>query len=126
MSERARIGAGVAVLLVVLSLPAWYALGRPADATPPELEMPRDSANCVEDVAFMRANHMALLNEWRNAVVRRGERLYTSASGEQRVMSLTGTCMGCHTNRERFCTRCHEYSGVRPTCWNCHIEPEGI
>jgi [DsrC]-trisulfide reductase subunit J len=126
MSEKSRIGAGVVVLLAVLSFPAWYAVGTSSDAAQPELEMPRDSVNCVEDVAFMRPNHMTLLNEWRNAVVRKGERVYTSASGVERVMSLRGTCMGCHTNRERFCTRCHEYSGVEPTCWNCHIEPEGI
>jgi hypothetical protein len=126
MSDRARIGLGVAVLLVVLTLPAWYALGGSSEAAQPELEMPRDSTECVEDVQYMRPYHMDLLDQWRTAVVRDGERWHTSVSGERRVMSLTGTCMGCHTNREQFCTRCHDYSGVEPTCWDCHIEPEGI
>ena len=34
-----------------------------------------------------------------------------------------GVCVKCHSNKERFCDRCHDYAGVKPTCWNCHIVP---
>jgi len=58
-------------------------------------------------------------------VVRDGERYYTSTSGEQFVMSLTSTCLVCHADRDAFCTTCHDYANVKPTCWDCHVDPEG-
>ena len=24
-----------------------------------------------------------------------------------------------------FCTKCHDYANVDPTCWDCHLEPGG-
>ncbi|HCX02472.1 MAG TPA: cytochrome C, partial [Syntrophaceae bacterium] len=37
--------------------------------------------------------------------------------------SLTGTCLQCHSNKEQFCDRCHNYVGAKPSCFNCHIIP---
>ncbi len=74
----------------------------------------------------MRANHMRLLNDWRDLVVREGERTYTAADGKVYEISLTGTCLKCHSNKETFCDRCHDYAGVTPSCWNCHIIPEEV
>jgi len=37
--------------------------------------------------------------------------------------SLTGTCLSCHSSKEAFCNRCHEYVGADPYCWECHIDP---
>jgi hypothetical protein len=125
MSEKARIVAGLAVFLAVVAFPIWYPLGASGDSSRPELELPEGEERCVEDTEYMTANHMDLLNEWRNAVVREGETEYTSSSGERFVMSLTGTCLDCHTDRDVFCNRCHDYANVAPKCWDCHVEPEG-
>jgi hypothetical protein len=72
----------------------------------------------------MAANHMDLLDQWRDSVVREGVWEYTSnAFGTKYKMSLSGTCMECHNDRETFCDRCHTFAGVEPNCWNCHVEP---
>ncbi len=126
MTDKGRITAGLVVFLVVVTFPVWYAFGPTGDAAPPDLELPKDSTQCVEDTEYMTANHMDLLNRWRDAVVREGKREYTSnAFGTRHEMSLTRTCMNCHSNRETFCARCHDYVNVQPTCWECHIEPKG-
>jgi hypothetical protein len=66
---------------------------------------------------------MDLLNEWREKVVRDEERIYTSPGGKEFEMSLSNTCTNCHSNKSEFCDRCHDYLGVTPYCWNCHVEP---
>lgn len=125
MSDKAKIVAGLLLFLVVVALPVWYPLGASGNAARPELELPEGESNCVEPTEFMTANHMQLLHQWRNAVVREGETEYVSSTGERYVMSLTGTCLDCHSNRDAFCNRCHEYSDVAPRCFDCHTEPEG-
>ena len=121
MSEKAKIIVGLAVFFVLALFPIWYAVGSAGDAP----ERPPLQGECVESKDFMTGNHMNLLNDWRDAVVRDGEKEYTSSSGKKYVMSLTGTCMGCHSNREAFCRRCHDYANVEPNCWDCHLEPKG-
>ena len=123
MSDRTKVLIALAVVLVLAAFPTWQALGAAGGAGRPELELPENETQCVEDTDFMTARHMELLNQWRNAVVREGETEYTSTSGETYTMSLTGTCMDCHDNREVFCTRCHDYANVAPRCWDCHVEP---
>ena len=125
MNDMGKVIVGLAVFLALSAYPFWHALTASEQSTPPELELPTDSSRCVEDTAYMTANHMDLLNQWRDAVVRDGERDYTSTSGERYEMSLTKTCMGCHDDRGAFCTRCHDYADVQPQCWNCHVEPGG-
>jgi hypothetical protein len=125
MSDRGRITAGLAVFVALVAFPLWQTLGTSADRARPELELPVDESSCVESTEYIRAYHMDLLNSWRTAVVRDGGREYTAASGKVYEMSLTGTCMGCHSNRDTFCTRCHDYADVAPRCWDCHVEPEG-
>ena len=39
--------------------------------------------------------------------------------------SLSGTCMSCHDDKAGFCDKCHDYLGVQPYCWDCHVEPKG-
>ncbi len=125
MSDKAKVVAGLAVFLGLAGFPIWHALGARGDASRPELELPKDATRCVEDREYMTAYHMDLLNRWRDAVVRNGEKEYTSSSGEKHDMSLTRTCLKCHSNTEEFCTRCHDYADVQPTCWACHTEPKG-
>ena len=122
MNDKATIGAGLIVFLALAMFPIWYTLGA-GDRTPPNLELPQDGSHCVEE--DMVARHMGILDDWRNAVVRDGENEYEASSGKKYVMSLTGTCMKCHTSREAFCNQCHAYADVELSCWNCHVEPKG-
>jgi len=74
----------------------------------------------------MRASHMDLLNQWRDDVVRVGNRDYKSTlTGKTFDMSLSRTCMDCHSNKADFCDRCHDFLSVDPYCWDCHVEPKG-
>ena len=124
MRDKTRIAMGLGAFLVFAAFPVWAGLGA-ADSAQPELEPAVDPSGCVEDTLGMVARHPGLLNEWRTAVVWGGERFYTSDSGREWEMSLTGTCMECHTSNEAFCQRCHDYADVAPTCWKCHVAPEG-
>jgi hypothetical protein len=63
---------------------------------------------------------MDLLDNWRAEAVRTSDRIHIASDGKQYDKSLTGTCMTCHSNREKFCDRCHEYAGVDVFCWGCH------
>ena len=97
---------------------------------------------CVEERDFMTRNHMNILKDWREVVVRDAEKSRVVINGEYYDRSLTKCCMKCHTSREKFCADCHEYANVfalrslqlsRTTqqaqrgvrCWNCHVEPKG-
>ncbi len=125
--DAGKIIAGIVIFLILITFPLWYGKGRAV--APPDLELDTPAIQqltdkrCVEDTAFMRANHMKLLATWRDDVVRDGKRFYTATDGRTVEMSLTGSCLKCHSNKERFCDRCHDYAGVKPTCWNCHIVP---
>ena len=130
MPDRGKILLGIAVFVILVTFPFWGRLAA-GDALPgrAELEYPTDSDACVEDTPFMRANHMDLLNQWRDDLVRTGLTEYRSTSGENSgeiyLMSLTKTCLDCHEDRDAFCTRCHDYADVQPTCWQCHTTPGG-
>lgn len=123
MPERAKILAGLALFLALAALPFWYgAIFGKGPAARPALAKPAGKA-CVESLEFMRTRHMSLLNDWRDQVVRQGQTVYESSSTRQRHrMRLTGTCLGCHGDMAGFCGRCHDYSGVQPNCWNCHLD----
>ncbi len=119
MADRGKILVGLGVFGALVTGPAWYAYGRGA-GQPPELEKPRDAKECIEPVAFMRAKHMELLNSWRDAVVRRDEHVYVATDGRRHPISLTGTCLKCHENPDKFCNKCHAYAAVEAVCWDCH------
>jgi hypothetical protein len=124
MRDRALVAAGAAIAAAVLTWPAWRALASPP-APPPVLARPAGATRCVAPTPYMRASHMTLLVEWRDRVVRDGVRTYRDDSGREVVMSLSGTCIGaCHTDKAKFCDRCHDYAAVAPACWDCHIVPE--
>ena len=110
---------------MLLLFPVWYQLGKAAKAPEPELtELAKQAEQCVEGTQFMRTQHMKMLDRWRNEVVRDAERYYTSENGKMYYKSLQLTCMECHSNKKNFCDRCHNYMGVDPFCWDCHIEPK--
>lgn len=139
MSDKAKVIAGLVGLLVIGTFPIWFTLAASGEGLR-ELDSPEGvgQEECVE--GDMAARHMDLLDEWRDAVVRGelpddryshghdGALNYTSEDygTEWEGISLTRTCMNCHTSRSGFCDRCHNYADVNPYCWDCHIEPEQI
>ena len=124
MNDRKKIYVGIAILVIVVTFPFWYGLVATGGTTPPELWLPPDATECIEETGYMTSDHMVLLNEWRDAVVREGEREYVSPiDGKTYEMSLTNGCMTCHVSKVNFCDQCHNYAGVSPYCWDCHVEP---
>jgi hypothetical protein len=88
--------------------------------------LPEKEKKCVEDGAYMKRKHMQLLDLWRDSVVRVGKRSFVSYDNRKYDMSLQNTCMSanCHAKKTEFCDRCHNYTGVVPYCWDCHIPPK--
>jgi hypothetical protein len=119
MFDAGKIGLGLAVFAGLVTAPVWLALGRGKGA-PPELQRPTEARQCIEATSFMRARHMELLDGWRDTVVRGGSRVYVASDGKQHAISLTGTCLRCHAEPDKFCNRCHAYAGVEALCWDCH------
>lgn len=117
---------GIIIFILVMTFPFWFNLGGQAYSTP-DLVLPEDEKYCVESVEYMRSEHMALLDQWRDHYVRDGYGDYKSTlTGEKFAVSLTKTCMDCHDDKEKFCDRCHDSASVDPYCWDCHIEPQGV
>jgi len=78
---------------------------------------------CVADTAFMRRNHMKLLNHQRDETVLKGERDEPYSLKE---------CLNCHVvfgpdakpvtvaSPSHFCRVCHDYAAVSIDCFQCH------
>lgn len=130
MYDGGKIIAGLLVFLALIASPIWYDLARGKTGAPDivisETAKTSGQGKCIEDAAYMRAYHMDLLNQWRNAVVRQGYRVYVSSSGARHDMSFSNTCLRCHDNKAEFCDRCHNYEAVTPPCWTCHVNPPEI
>ena len=126
MRERTVIIGALALFLVILTAPVWYARAAGVTARPPDLTRPETEKACVMPVGYMRTSHMDLLMTWRDDVVRRHDRTFRSPDGKTYTKSLTGTCLRCHTKRAEFCDRCHTFANVTPYCWDCHVDPASI
>jgi cytochrome c len=127
MKDKNKILAGLVVFIAIITFPFWFNLGKAAPA--PELELTdraKAAKTCVMPTAYMTTEHMQLLDVWRHEVVRNGERMFVNAEGKLFNMSLSNTCLDCHSNKAEFCDRCHNYASVSPYCWDCHIDnPKG-
>ena len=123
MYDAGKIIPGLVIFAVLLTSPIWYSAASGKINYVPEPQIVTQEKQCVEDTQWMRDNHMQLLIEWRQLVVRDDVHTYTATDGKQYDISLTGTCMSCHPNKKEFCDQCHEYAGVSPNCWDCHNAP---
>jgi len=122
---------GLAVFVLAVLSPFWFNMVTTTQAAPePELlGRAKEARKCVLDKYDMRANHMSLLDEWRDAVVRDADRIYVAANGNSFNMSLStgeNSCLGCHEDKAKFCDSCHTYTSVEPYCWECHTNPKEI
>jgi hypothetical protein len=115
-----RIIPALVIFVVVMCTPFIVQLGGASVA--PEVELPKEGM-CIEAGATMKTSHMQILNDWRNSVVRDANRKHVSEDGREFTMSLTNECMRCHTDKAKFCDRCHNYMAVSPYCWDCHLYP---
>lgn len=128
MYDKGKIIAGLIIFLGLVTLPFFYNRGKASSKPELSLDTPviqqMSQQQCVESKEFMRANHMKLLNEWRDSAVRDGHREYDVIDRIKYDKSLQKTCMHCHSNKKAFCDRCHSYANVSVYCWDCHIEPD--
>ncbi|MEN8140023.1 MAG: sulfate reduction electron transfer complex DsrMKJOP subunit DsrJ, partial [Thermodesulfobacteriota bacterium] len=122
MYDKGKVLTGLAIFVVLaLSVVGYNMIA--GDDKKPEPEKPAGYTDCVLPKEEMAKSHMVLLNQWRDEVVREGKREKVEAGDVMVEKSLQNGCMGCHTNKAKFCDRCHEYASVRPYCWDCHLEP---
>ena len=126
MHDAGKVIIGLVVFLVLITFPIWYNVANDKAGYSPTLEKAASGDNCVRDSLWMKANHMDLLNQWRDEVVRQDKRYETLANGMVVERSLSNTCLSCHVNKDKFCDQCHDYLGVQPYCWDCHIVPKEI
>lgn len=122
--DRWYILAGLAVVVGLLTWPAWRATAMHGASLRPAVPAARaGTTQCIRDTDWMRRNHMKLLMQVRDDVVHRGIRNTDE--------TLPG-CMNCHASRgadgryvsatspQFFCNSCHRYAGVTTDCFSCH------
>lgn len=151
-----KITLGLLIFVIIIIFPILYNQGK-ANAGPDiNLDTPAiaqlDNKECIESAEYMRANHMQLLLDWRDAAVREGETVYVNSQGKEFEISLQNTCLECHSDTSaalvtlaannqsfsstsdassvtsspnNFCFSCHDYAAVKPDCWSCHSDPRG-
>ena len=159
MYKGGKIIASLIIFVAILTFPFFYNMGKANAGPDVNLNTPAIQAvapadqQCVESPEFMRANHMQLLNQWREEAVRNGQSVYINSKGKSFGISLQDTCLKCHTTEAekaaqtggmsnpaaitggisksaasaspQFCASCHNYTAVKPNCWSCHFEPKG-
>jgi len=152
MYKGGKIIASLIIFVALLAFPFFYNIGK-ANAGPENLPASISqlaSKQCVEPAEYMRANHMQLLNKWRESAVREGKTVYVNSQGKSFDISLQ-SCVDCHKTvtvpnagglsnpasnagglskpainaSDQFCVSCHNYAAVKPTCWSCHIGTKG-
>ena len=115
MYDKTKVIAGLVFFLGLATAPFWISnLGLSGVGGHGHGSLP--PGECVEPRDWMVANHMLLLNDWRNSVVRDGEKTYTNSAGKEFEMSLTNTCLGCHSNKVTITGEVSD---------NGHVDPPG-
>ena len=131
MNDKKWIILGLVIFLGLFSFPFWYNFLFKADKAAPAptlvlTEKAKAAKQCVMPTEYMKAEHMHLLDLWRLTVVRDAKREFVNTEGKVYNMSLSNTCLDCHSNKAEFCDRCHNYASVSPYCWDCHLDnPKG-
>ena len=118
MRDAGRIVGGLAIVLIAVAGPLWVVSAR--DVKTVALAKASGGERCLLPREEMRKNHPALLANWRERVVRLGDRVHHTDDGLDVRISLTGTCLGCHGKASEFCEKCHVQAAVSLSCWQCH------
>lgn len=128
--NRGKILIGLIIFVAVVASPFFLNMGKDKAAAKPDIKIDTpeiqklDNKTCIEPRELMRAKHMKILDNWRDSVVRDGDRTPILVSGRLYDKSLQNGCLKCHSNKEDFCDKCHSYLDVKPTCWECHFSPK--
>ncbi len=159
MHDKVKIVIGLVTFLILVTFPFWVNMATGTDWGRPNKVIEEEIARLRADPGLpcalkqseeeraagapnlaMVNQHMALLLEWRDEVVRDGDRevpkWWQDAAGKPRVVhgrtlkkSLTDGCLVCHTKKkpgekkDKFCDVCHTYVEMDPYCWDCHVVP---
>ena len=128
MFDASKIIIGLIIFVLIVTIPFTYnIIAKTEIGEAPEMEiLPQAGDQCIRSKEYMRPNHMDLLNQWRDQVVREGDRFTEGPKGDRIEKSLSNTCLDCHSNKENFCDRCHTYMAVDPYCWDCHNTPAEV
>lgn len=128
MYNKLSILSWIVVFIAIATLPFYYNTVKASSKLEVSLDTPviskMSKKQCVLPAAEMREKHMQLLDNWRDETVRDGKSELGVIDGVQYEKSLQKTCLKCHSNKQDFCDKCHEYVNVKPYCFNCHIAPE--
>lgn len=120
--RRARIVILLVALLGAGALSSVVYADQAASPLLPVIPMGKGDS-CVEDIDFMRRNHMELLKHQRDETTLRGVR------SEQYSLKQ---CLDCHAvygpdavavtaaDSGHFCRSCHDYAAVSIDCFQCH------
>ena len=122
MYNKGSVIIGLAIFVALVTFPLWFN-GLLGTGDVPNPQLPTSETGCVLPAAEMRAKHMVLLNQWRDEVLRDGDRVEVTIGGKKFRKGLQLACMQCHTDKEQFCDTCHTYASVTPYCWECHLSP---
>lgn len=129
MYNGSKIILGLIIFLAIATFPLYSNFGKPTVMPSPSTDTPvinqLDRKECVESAEYMKKEHMKVLDQWRDEVVREGKRDVITVGGRVFEKSLQNGCMQCHSNKSKFCDECHSYAGVKPYCWDCHFFKEG-
>ncbi len=132
------VALGLIIVIGLVFSPVILTHGKPVPPPDPKLDTPaiqklaEKDRKCVMPTDWMRANHMQLLVDWRESVVRSkgigggpvDDRLFVNPEGKKYLASLSKTCLECHSNKTKFCDQCHNYVAVTPNCFGCHLTNE--
>lgn len=125
MYNKGMIISGLLIFVLLVTFPFWFYAFSAQKSTMPKGELPPGGEKyCIDTAEEMRAKHMVILNEWRDDVLRNGNRTTVEVDGKEYRKALQLACMDCHSNKVEFCDRCHTYVSVDPYCWDCHLTPQ--
>ncbi len=122
MYDKGKVLTGLAIFVIIVTFPIWYNVSGAERVPNPKILT--KAKNCVKPLKYMRSSHMKLLLDWRDEVLRDGNRAKVTVDGVQYQKSLQNGCMKCHVSKAKFCDECHRYAAIEPYCWDCHVQPK--
>ena len=106
MYDSGKIIPGLIIFVLIITFPIWYNHGD-AGEVPKAGKAQRTQSSVSCRLTEMRTKHMQLLNQWRDEVLRTGDRAFFEVEGKMYQKSLQNACIKCHTSKKKFCDTCH-------------------
>jgi len=122
MYKGGKIIASLIIFVGLFTIPFFYNMGK-ANAGPEVDAQQLEKLKSIEPSINMIAEHPQLFNQWRDEFVRNGQTVYVNSQGKEINISIEE--LEGSDPSSQFCVSCHDYTAVKPTCWDCHTGPEG-